>query len=320
MSNHKIDPNKVTKPIQLLAAWLVGLVVVDGSFLTAARLITNPDWISAALVIAAILNVPIFVTAIFLLQTRFRPEMQEDTYYSQYLREQRSIDAPENLSKAVSSLRTDVFEANTNTLEIIKGVQSQVKELTAEVSVVATHAGIGESVIPRIDRLEEAFTRSGETIDMAKRGAEWEKYTVGINDLLPDYKVIIRTLAEKQILVSRTFGAFNDREIPAIRDISFSDDVDIRNIQEIIQLLQRFEFDAISILNSETLAGRITIGSYAYEISSPAKIDQALLTEILREDMTMDELVNVLFKKRSQVFAEFVDKEVAARFAEFVRV
>ncbi len=47
-----------------------GLVVVDGSFLTAARLITNPDWISAALVIAAILNVPIFVSANVLLKRR----------------------------------------------------------------------------------------------------------------------------------------------------------------------------------------------------------------------------------------------------------
>ena len=320
MSNHKIDPTKVTKPIQLLAAWLVGLVVVDGSFLTAARLITNPDWISATLVIAAILNVPIFVSAIFLLQTRFRPEMQEDTYYSQYLREQRSIDAPENLPKAVSSLRTDVFEANSNTLEIIKGVQSQVKELTAQVSVVAKHAGIGESVIPRIDRLEEAFARSGETIDIAKRGAQWEKYRVGINDLLPDYQGIIRTLAENQILVSKTFGTINDWEIPAIRGISFSDDVDIRHIQEIIQLLQSFQFDAISILNSKTLAGRITIGSYAYKMSPPAKIDQELLTEILREDMTMEELVNVLLKRRSRVFEQFVDKEAAEESAVWVRV
>jgi hypothetical protein len=34
-TENRIDPERVTKPIQLLAAWLVGLIVVDGSFLVA---------------------------------------------------------------------------------------------------------------------------------------------------------------------------------------------------------------------------------------------------------------------------------------------
>jgi hypothetical protein len=49
---------------------------------------TNFDvnsWQSGALVIATILNVPIFLGAVFLLQTKFRPELQEDSYYSSYL-------------------------------------------------------------------------------------------------------------------------------------------------------------------------------------------------------------------------------------------
>jgi hypothetical protein len=36
-------------------------------------------------VIAAIVNVPIFLIAIFVLQTKFRPELQEDAFYSKYL-------------------------------------------------------------------------------------------------------------------------------------------------------------------------------------------------------------------------------------------
>lgn len=53
----KIEPHKVTKPIQLLAAWLVGLVLINGSFLTAAAKINTPVWIVPTLVIASIVNV-----------------------------------------------------------------------------------------------------------------------------------------------------------------------------------------------------------------------------------------------------------------------
>lgn len=91
MSGTEIKPERITKPIQLLAAWLAGLAIVDGAFLTAAANIGKPDWIAGALVVAAILNVPIFLFSLFLLQTKFRPEMQEDSYYSQYLERRHSM-------------------------------------------------------------------------------------------------------------------------------------------------------------------------------------------------------------------------------------
>lgn len=90
MSNHKITPEKVTRPIQLLAAWLTGLVIVDGSFLTVASYITSPEWAAGVLVVASVANVPLFLISIFLLQTKYRPEMQEDAYYSKYLEQQYS--------------------------------------------------------------------------------------------------------------------------------------------------------------------------------------------------------------------------------------
>lgn len=85
MSKNQIEAHKITKPIQLLAAWLVGLAIINISFLGAATKITTPDWIPALLSIASIVNVPLFVLSIFLLQTKFRPEMQEDSYYSEYI-------------------------------------------------------------------------------------------------------------------------------------------------------------------------------------------------------------------------------------------
>lgn len=85
MKEQRIEPHKVTKPIQLLAAWMVGLVVTNSSFLIAAVQMADESWERGCLVIAAVANVPVFLFALFLLQTRFRAELQEDTYYSEYL-------------------------------------------------------------------------------------------------------------------------------------------------------------------------------------------------------------------------------------------
>lgn len=81
----KFIPEKITKPIQLLAAWLAGLLAINTCFLVAATNLGTGKWEAGALIIAAIVNVPLFLLAVFLLQTKFRPEMQEDSYYSSYL-------------------------------------------------------------------------------------------------------------------------------------------------------------------------------------------------------------------------------------------
>ena len=90
MPEPQITPHRITKPIQLLAAWLAGLAIVDGSFLTAAATIQTPTWVPGALVVASIVNVPLFLFSLFLLQTKFRPEMQEDSYYADYLQKKDS--------------------------------------------------------------------------------------------------------------------------------------------------------------------------------------------------------------------------------------
>ncbi len=85
MGPEHIKPHRVTKPMQLLAAWLVGLLLTNGAFLMTASGFGVGQWERSALVIAAIANVPVFLAAIFVLQTRFRAELQEDTFHSEYL-------------------------------------------------------------------------------------------------------------------------------------------------------------------------------------------------------------------------------------------
>ena len=85
MAENTIKSEKITKPIQLLGAWLAGLLSIDSAFLIAAANLPAHSWESSALVVAAVANVPIFLIAVFVLQTKFRPELQEDAFYSTYL-------------------------------------------------------------------------------------------------------------------------------------------------------------------------------------------------------------------------------------------
>jgi hypothetical protein len=92
-----------------LAAWLVGLILTNTGFLTAATKIESPSWASGVLVIAAIVNVPLFLTCLFLLQTRFRPELQEDVFYSRYLETRISAQTGKPEVVAVSGRSTGVL-------------------------------------------------------------------------------------------------------------------------------------------------------------------------------------------------------------------
>jgi uncharacterized membrane-anchored protein YitT (DUF2179 family) len=88
-----IESHRITKPIQLLGAWLAGLAIVNSTFLYTATQIDFPSWIPAMLSIAAVANVPLFLFSVFLLQTKFRPEMLEDVYYSKFISAQKEPSA-----------------------------------------------------------------------------------------------------------------------------------------------------------------------------------------------------------------------------------
>ncbi len=92
MKSSKIKPKYVTRPIQLLAAWLVGLVLINSTFLTAASIIQTPIWVPALLVIASVINVPLFLTLIFFLQTKYRIELQEDTFFSKHVEKAKFVE------------------------------------------------------------------------------------------------------------------------------------------------------------------------------------------------------------------------------------
>ena len=100
METHKIEAHKITKPIQLMAVWFIALLLIDSAFLTAAAKITSPAWLAPTLAISAIFFVPLFLGCVFLMQTVFRKELQDDQFYSEWLKRQEETFedfSPENI-------------------------------------------------------------------------------------------------------------------------------------------------------------------------------------------------------------------------------
>lgn len=151
MAQPNIEPKAVTKPIQLLAAWLVGLVLVDAAFLTAASQIQQPTWASGALVVASILNVPIFLGFLFFMQTKFRPEMQEDTFYAKYL-ERKSTD-----TKKTEYIRVDEEGESKFSISEIK-VDRRISIAKNEPVVQVN------DLLPKFDEIVESLRKSGIAI------------------------------------------------------------------------------------------------------------------------------------------------------------
>jgi hypothetical protein len=110
MDEQKIEPHKITRPIQLMAVWFVALILIDSELFTAATLIKEPNWVPPLLVISAICFILIFIGGIFLMQTVFRKELQDDPYYSKWLLGEKGKQSiPQTTNK---NIKTNLVETN----------------------------------------------------------------------------------------------------------------------------------------------------------------------------------------------------------------
>ncbi|WP_439670776.1 hypothetical protein AEMCBJ_12790 [Cupriavidus necator] len=168
MTGEQIQPHKVTKPIQLLAAWLIGLVLTVGIFLATALRLEPGSWERGALVVAAIADVPIFLFALFLLQTKFRAELQEDSFYSEYLSKKTA--AVVHIEKSATSRGTSAEQGtNVGVANLVLGTMTAVIE-----------GSVGQ--------------------------APWPKWRVGLNVHHPRATEIARALKAEGIPIAEMFG------------------------------------------------------------------------------------------------------------------
>lgn len=228
-TDQKIKPEKVTKPIQLLAAWLIGLIVVNGSFLTTASILEQGSWEKSLLVIASVVNVPLFLAAMFLLQTKFRPELQEDLFYSQYL--------DKRTNTVVAVAKDDKIES-----ELIF-IKNQLLSLQS-------------SSMPKSN--EEEKERS---LNKTLLGTTWR---ISINYTLDNFREINKRLRENDISVTNTFGSPNNVK-PDQKVLALSRRVDFKSKVQIILLAWEWGFkvyEYYDAVDEEVIKEEILIGSY----------------------------------------------------------
>jgi hypothetical protein len=226
MNNQKITPEKVTRPIQLLAAWLVGLVAINGSFLATAATLGQDSWERSALIIAAIINVPIFLIAFFLLQTKFRAELQEDSYYHRYLNKKTN--------EFVSVKRQSPQDV-------------QILELTAQLKKLQA-------------RIEQQNSLKDKAVD------DWGKWVVTLNDLLTDFSEIRAALKKNHIPLASFFGSTNASEPPTVRLIHINRAMDFKSKVKLLRILSKFDFQGYQyFIPNEIDTDDVYIGSYGQD-------------------------------------------------------
>jgi len=241
MTEQKIEAHTVTKPIQLLAAWLVGLILTNGAFLMTALNLEPQSWERSALVIAVIINVPLFLLALFVLQTRFRAELQEDTYYSDYL------------SKKTSAIvRIDTHASH----------DARLVELERQVLRFSD-----QKILPSV------------VSDDVRMHLNWSGWRIALNQQHPRFVEIRQALKEAMIPLAEVFGA--PERPPEQWIISISDSFSAQYVVALLKVLLPFDFDGVQFWEPQREAEEtedVYIGSYGKD--SYARITPELSTLI----------------------------------------
>jgi hypothetical protein len=241
VSESKIEPHKITKPMQLLGAWLVGLVITDGIFLGAAVSLGEQSWERGVLVLASIANVPLFLFALFLLQTRFRAELQEDTFYSEYINK-----------KSASPIRIDKDTSQDKRLFELEKQLEHIQDLLPH--IVSTQNQTGK--------------------------LDWTLWPIALNDLHPNFEAIRESLRKFDIPVAVFFGTINNSEPPKKWVISISPRLPINHCVVLLQAVLQYGFDGIDLSEPEREIEEnedVYIGSYASDYANVTPALQKLL-------------------------------------------
>lgn len=238
MTQQKIAADKITKPIQLLAAWLVGLIFTNGTFLTAALQVENGTWERSALIVAAICNVPVFLLALFLLQTKFRAELQEDTFYSEYLSK-----------KTATLIRIDKNAAQDTRIEEI---ERSLAKISLSVSSVRPEpqASNPDSSAPKLD---------------------WTDWAVALNKNHPRFLEVREALRQANIPLTAIFGDKVDK-LPKKWIVALNYHLPVAHKALLLKAILPYGFDGFEFWEPQREAEEnedIYIGCYGTESYAP---------------------------------------------------
>lgn len=304
MSDQQIIPERITKPIQLLAAWLAGLVLVNGSFLGAAGAIPQPEWVRATLVIASVVNVPLFLLCLFLLQTKFRPEMQEDSFYARYLELNTGKIIQSNPGDlAIQQLRADIAEANARYVEMIGALDVGLKSLAAQIAEAASSSGSASGSLLRLSETASRAEKSAKAIQSAIERASDKQMSLQVNDLTPNYPALRRALLDHGLVIDHTFGSTStEPETPKILTIGFGAGVPMSKLRLVIAIARDFGFEKIHYTDEPFNANKVFIGSYIYRAPrapQPVPLTDSILAVVNDEKSSLSDVIDAIDRARA---------------------
>lgn len=296
MSEQKINPNQVTKPIQLLAAWLVGLILINGSFLSAAKIIESPEWASGLLVVAAILNVPAFLILIFFLQTKFRAELQEDTYYSKHL------EKVTGMYKDTADIKLTEEQMRKENNEKLISIVSSVEKL---LSSLPSQKNDDSGCVSAQDNSIEIKSQTGHLENINYK----RMVRVALNDLMPNYNDALSSLLRAGYYVVQVFGSTSkDKKPPKNLIITYCPDVPKIALRELYEIFKPHGFNRIDLDKSMRPKfpdeANIYIGSYVDDYSERHKsievnetLEELLMDNEITAEQFNDYMSSITMKK-----------------------
>jgi hypothetical protein len=259
MQENNIKPEAITKPIQLLAVWLLGLVILVSGLLTAAKVLEHPSWLPVFLSISAVAIIPLFLFLIFLLQTKYRPEMQEDIYYAKYLNE--DTNRFERLKK-----HKEKNVAMDEIIEISNKTKDQLEKMSDMLAMLANHNNH--------NKLKPLIIDSEEQLNNLQKKLRLNNIELSINKKIPIYNDIVEIIKNVGFTKFDEFGA---NYIPNDFVISFGKSIPANIIREIVTPLSKITDGYVKI--STTSENAIVIGSYRYS-DKKSKIDNEFIQKL----------------------------------------
>jgi tetratricopeptide (TPR) repeat protein len=131
--------------------WFIALVAINAAFLTSAGIVKSPTWIPGMLAIAAVANVPVFLICMFLLQTKFRAEMQADSHYAKYLQERRKAqELTEKVQSKLEDVRlSDLTSGQPDSKKQVEAMRPFLEELRESVKKLQREGQREEKIDPQ---------------------------------------------------------------------------------------------------------------------------------------------------------------------------
>ena len=306
MNNNQVKPEKVTKPIQILGAWLAGLILVNGSFLGVAASISKPDWIVGALVIASIVNVPLFLGYILLLQAKFRPEIKENPYYAKYLESNTGkIFYEKKESMSSTEVRELVDSFNKQNISMISGLEDGLKIVTEHLKSISREKRGHPQYQDRIVALEKTIKNSSKLLENARRSMRRRSDVAGIyvNDLLFNYQRIVSELAKHGLSVASTFGSSSDvPEAPVKLIFGFGYNISMNDLRIASRIAVAQGFGYIHFARFQFNEEKIYFGSYIYRaVDRPKEVafTDEIFSIIMNEESTIYDVIDIIKQQQT---------------------